>query len=177
MSKKNKNKRYEDSYKSSELLLEYIYREYTKEIERARAFEAKIPILLTLITLFLGFVLGSDNAHIIDRILKIGEQFYFAYMLLQLLTVVLLLVSGGCMVYVICLKEYRTLDTSLFTNEELNKYDTREVAFELIRGYDEVLEQNTMQNDKKGIAYTFGIKMLSAGVISFIILSVVNGLF
>lgn len=167
----------EDCYKSSELLLEHIQREYCKEDERARVFESKIPILLTLITLFLGFVVSNDNTEVENQILMINEKFYFIYMLLAVASVACLLGSGGCLVYVICLKEYKRINTVVFSNETLNKSSNGEVAYELILGYKDALTHNISQNDKKGKVYTLGIKLLSVGVLCYIILSVINSFF
>lgn len=167
----------ENKYVSSELLLEHIQREYTKEDERARAFETKIPILLTLITLFLGFVVMADNTQIADKILKISPQLYFGYMLLQLASVVCLIISAGCLVYVICLREYRRLNITRFLDVKINNGSTGEIAYELIRGYHEALEHNLVENDKKAKTYTLGIKWLTVGVCCYIALSVVNSFF
>lgn len=172
---KDKTKSYE--YQSSELLLEHIQREYCKEDERARAFEAKIPILLTLVTLFLGVVINSKSSEIAVEILNISSQLYFGYMLLEFTTQLSLIISAGCFVYVICLKQYKRLRTDVFTKPELNSANKGKVSYELIKGYQEALNHNISQNDNKGKTYTWGVVMLAIGVVSYVIMGIVNSFF
>lgn len=154
-------------YQASELLLEHLEKEYSKEDERAARFDTKVPILLTLVTLFWGFILDNGK-EFTSLVAKKSIKWYAVYSVLNVAMQLCFLISVGCFVYVIYLKQYRRLRTDVFTNEELNSTSSNQVAYELIKGYTEALDNNIIENDKRAKVYTVGIIVFILGVAGYI---------
>ena len=176
---RNKNNRSKDKnndskrYKSSNLLLEHITKEYDKEDGRSMKIETRIPIFITIATFFGGFIF-SNSGDKLNNIFNLGKSLYSVYVVLYFSCIVTLIISIAIFIWILCTKKYLRIRTDNFLLEEINKEESCQVAYELIRGYQQALQHNIEVNDKKIKQYNGAIAFLCAATISYLIIQVVN---
>ncbi|KHD14235.1 hypothetical protein [Clostridium butyricum] len=176
MSKKNSSNHSNnatDKYKSCELLLEHLTKEYDKEDSRSMKIDSRIPIFITLATFFGGFIFNLGTSSL-KNVYGKGQQLYTIYVVLYALCLLSLIISIGIFTWILCTKRYLRIRTDLFLNENIINEEIKKTAFELMRGYQESLQHNVQINDKKMKQYNIGISFLVTSSILYLILQFFN---
>ena len=163
----------QEEYRSSLMLLEHISKEYDKEDLRASKIESRIPIFITIVTFFGGFIFsfgGKDLTSIYNK----GYKIYSLYIIIYIACVVMLLIALGVFIWILCSKKYMRINIELFSAKSINNERVEKSAYELIRGYQEVLKNNIKINDIKIKQYNIGIGLLVGSTILYLLIQILN---
>lgn len=175
--KNKKNKSYkenkEDMYRSSSLLLEHMAKEYDKEDERSTKIESRIPIFITIATFFGAYIFNEDSKKF-KELFNLGQGLYTIYTIVYFICIASLIISIVIFGVILSTKKYRRIESSIFLIKEINKEEINKTAFELMRGYQEALENNIKINDNKVKLYNNAIRVLSVSAISYLIIKILN---
>lgn len=177
--KKNKNykgngkEKKEDMYKSSSLLLEHMAKEYDKEDARSAKIESRIPIFITIATFFGAYIFNEDSKNF-KKFFELGQGLYTIYTIVYFICIVSLIIAIVIFGLILSTKKYRRIESKIFLAEEVNKEEINKTAFELMKGYQESLENNIIINDNKVKLYNNAIRILSVSAISYLIIKILN---
>lgn len=170
---KEENNSLKEQYKSSVFILEYVYKEYTRENDRRKNIESRIPILMTLSTFFGGAILINNKIDFL-KMLNNGDKKIFLLFSVQLLSCLCLLGAIGIFVSILVSREYRSIKTDSFSDIKPQGVEKEFIAYDLLESYKECLDFNTKVNNFKYKINNIGIYLLITSIILYLILSMLN---
>jgi hypothetical protein len=170
---KEENAKLKEQYKSSVFILEYVYKEYTRENERRKNIESRIPILMTLSTFFGGAILINNKIDFL-KMLTNGDKRVFLLFSVQLLSCLCLLGAIGIFVSILVSREYISIKTDSFCDIKPQGAEKEFIAYDLLDTYKECLDFNTKVNNFKYKINNIGIYLLITSIILYLILSIIN---
>lgn len=162
-----------DEYKSSNLILQYMYLEYTREIDRRKTIETRIAILITIATFFGGLFLIYNNVNFLE-LLKEGNRIVFLFIVLQAIACISWLASVILFLSLLISRPYSSIRTNGFLRKKPQGQPLGIVAYDLIKAYKECTDNNKKINDKKHIINNIGIILLIISVLFYVILIMLN---
>lgn len=132
---------YAKAYQSSKLILDYMYKDYTREIERRKSVETRIPILVTIATFFGGLLL-VNNTFDFTKILNNGKGIIYILIMLQGISCICLLASIIIFLSLLMSKPYKSVNTDGFLEMGPQGECEGLVAYDLIEAYKECTDYN-----------------------------------
>lgn len=162
-----------EKYKSSVFILEYVYKEYTRENERRKNIESRIPILMTLSTFFGGAIIINNKIDFL-KMLNNGDKRVFLFFSVQLLSCMCLLCAIGIFVSILVSREYRSINVENFCDIKPQGAEKEFIAYDLLDAYKVCLDFNTNVNNFKHKINNIGIYLLITSIILYLILSILN---
>ncbi|MFD4491633.1 hypothetical protein [Lysinibacillus fusiformis] len=173
----NKNKKGSSvKYPSSELILECIKREHDKEDERAKTFDSRVNILITLSAALLAF----DSAVLKPKLkgVNVSNLFdalpYATYIILLLITMGTIVITLIFAVRIIGVRTYKKIRTEDFNKDTILKSENDIVAVALIKIFCDNIDHNSDINNKKAKLYQMANYFIITSVILSIILYIMN---
>lgn len=160
-------------YKSSQMLLEHLTKEYDKEDERSMKIDSRIPIFITIATFLGGFVfnIGGES---LKKTYELGQKIYSIYIIIYVLCIISIIISILIFAWILGTKKYKRIETGGFLNEKINEEKIEKTAYELMQGYLGSLQNNIKVNDKKMKQYNAAIIFVGIGAILYIILKFID---
>ncbi|WP_061313693.1 type II toxin-antitoxin system HicB family antitoxin [Clostridium botulinum] len=166
-------KKTKSKFKSSTILLEHLTKEYDKEDSRSMKIDSRIPIFITIATFLGGFIfnIGFES---LKNIYDLGQKVYSIYIIIHALCIISIVISIGIFGWILFTKKYKRIETSLFLSKEINKEEIEKTAYELMKGYQDSLQNNIKVNDKKIQLYNTAIIFVAIGAVLYIILKFIS---
>lgn len=166
----------EESYHSSELLLEVIQREFEYEADRVKSLETRTGIFLAFSGALLVFITSSLKIPNLKTVEV--NSLYQAFLpiiviVLTILAMLLLIISSIIFVKVISLQTYKRLAFNGFTKNNAKELKSI-IAVELMMDYQKIVTHNNEVNNKKINMYKYGILTINAAIIMTAIIFCLN---
>lgn len=162
-----------EKYKSSKLILDYVYKEYSRENERRKNIESRITILITILTFFAGLILANNQIGF-QKMLQNGDKNIYTFVTIEVLSCLSLLGSMGIFVSILVAREYKTIKLDNFINIKPQGADEGLVAYDLIKAYKECFDFNKKVNDFKFKMSNMGIGLLVISVALYLVLRILS---
>lgn len=167
-----KDKLQQNKYRSSKLILDYIYKEYSRENERRKSIESRITVLITISTFFIGAILVNNNINF-SKMFQNQDKNLYLFVCLQILSCTTIIVAIGMFISILISREYRTISTDNFMDIKPQGAEEGIVAYDLIKAYKKCLDFNKEVNDSKFRVTNIGIALLFISIALYLIIKIV----